>query len=105
MKAYLYDDEWDDSSTIYWAETAGQAKRCAADENGIPFTEIRVHRVPWADQYNDMDEIPPEVYWAHGWWLSCEKCGKHVYEGEGCSTDKGVLCLNCLADIAENSKF
>ena len=86
--AYAYDHELDGTTTIYWAETAGKAKRYAADEHGLPFTEIRVHRVPWADKYNSMDEIPPEVYWSHGWGLPCEKCGRQVYEDEGRITKK-----------------
>lgn len=100
-KAYAYDDEFEGTTEIYWAKTAGQAKAYFANENDLLFTEVSVYRVPWADKYKSMEEIPPDVYWENGWWLPCEKCGSIVAEGEGRATEKGVLCLECLQELSE----
>lgn len=100
-KAYAFDNEQDGTTEIYWAEARNQAKAYFANENGIPYTWIHVYRVPWADKYNDMNDIPPEVYWKNGWWLPCEECGKQVFEGEGRVTGKGVLCLKCFREMEE----
>lgn len=95
-KAYAFNDELEGTAEFYWAETAGQAKAYFANEYGLPFTEIHVYRVPWADKYTSMEEIPPEAYWDNGWWLTCENCGRMVAEGEGRVTKTGVLCLECF---------
>ena len=95
IKAYVWRDEDAGTCQIVWKETAGQAKRRIADENSLQFTEVHVYRLPWADNYRSMDEIPAEVYWEEGWYIPCYDCGKEVYEGEGVEVGKTVYCHDC----------
>lgn len=95
LKAYVWRDEDAGTCQIVWKETAGQAKRWIADENNLQFTEVHVYRLPWADNYRSMDEIPAEVYWEEGWYIPCNDCGKEVYESEGVEVGKTVYCHDC----------
>lgn len=96
LKAYVWHNDYDNGTcVIVWAETAGQAKRMVADESCLQFTEVRLRRLPWADNYRSMDEIPAEEYWEEGWYIPCNDCGKEVYEGEGVEVGKTVYCHDC----------
>lgn len=95
LKAYAWDDDYHGNTYIVWAETAGKAKALFAAEHDTDFTYIRPYRLPWADKYRDMDDIPAEEFLAHGWWLTCAKCGKQVYEDTAVLTDTKVLCKEC----------
>lgn len=70
-KAYCFanaaDYDVDDlSETVTFAETPGRAKQDFSMENGIPFKDIRVQRLPWADKYGDVDKIPVKEWFDHG---------------------------------------
>lgn len=99
LKAYQHDDEHEGTSTIVYAETAGKAKAEIADSNdsGLRFTEVRVYRVPWADEYGDWDNVPPEVLLEHGWMLPCWRCGKYALDDneEMVVVDGKVYCKDC----------
>lgn len=96
MKCYTYDNVYEGTTELYWCETAGQARQYFANDNGVPFAWIRVRRVPWADKYGNVENIPAEEFWKHGWWLPCTDCGKQVFDEEGKETEAGVLCFDCM---------
>lgn len=98
IKAYEWDDEYRDESHVVWAATPGKAKALLASEYDREFTEIRVYRVPWADQYRSMDDIPAEEFLKNGWYLCCVKCGTHVYDDTAVLTENKVLCVECAKD-------
>lgn len=66
IKAYVWDDEYNDKSHIVWATTPGKAKALLAAEHDEKFTELRVKRLPWADQYKDFNKIPAAEFFKHG---------------------------------------
>lgn len=96
LKAYSFTDEETGYTQIEWFETAGQAKRYFANENTLDFCDVRVYRVPWADEYQSKGEVPPEVCLAHGWWFECNRCGRVVTEENlGEINGKDVYCDEC----------
>lgn len=71
FKAYCFAnaadyDTVDLSAQITFAETAGKAKQYFSMNSDIHYKDIRVRRVPWADKYEDVDEIPVEELLDHG---------------------------------------
>lgn len=62
IKAYAWDDEDYGGSYFAWTTAPGKAKALLAAEHNREFTEIRVYRVPWADKYRSMDDIPAEEF-------------------------------------------
>lgn len=101
LKAYKWDDEIDGTTIIVWAETAGKAKAYIADENDVAFVNVKVYRVPWADEYGAMERIPPEVYLDNGWWLACSKCGDTVLEDSAVVVDGEVYCIECYKEMSK----
>lgn len=98
VKAYVWDDEYSGESHIVWATTPGKAKALFAAEHDEEFTELRVKRLPWADEYRDMDEIPAEVFIKNGWHTLryCEKCGLEIFGETTFLTNEGSLvCDDC----------
>lgn len=64
-KAYVFanaaDYDIDDiRDIITFAETPSKVKQYFSMNSGIHYKDIRVRRVPWADKYEDVDEIPVE---------------------------------------------
>lgn len=102
LKAYVWDDEYNDKSHIVWATTPGKAKALLAAEHDEKFTELRVKRLPWADQYKDFNKIPAAEFFKHGWWMYCLNCGKVVRNGTATVLDEvEVLCDECAKDWSE----
>lgn len=103
LKAYQWDDEFEGTGIIVYAETAGKARAEIADSNdsGLRFTEIRVYRAPWADEYGDWDNIPPEVLIEHGWLLPCCRCGQYEIEDDEAMivVDGKVYCKECCEEV------
>lgn len=66
IKAYVWDDEDYGGNYFVWTTTPGKAKALLAAEHNREFTEIRVYRVPWADKYRSMDDIPAEEFFKSG---------------------------------------
>lgn len=96
LKAYVWDDEYSGESHIVWATTPGKAKALLAAEQNEEFTALRVRRLPWADQYKDIDEIPAEEFFKRGWWMYCLNCGTRVYDDEAVVFEKtNVYCTKC----------
>lgn len=100
LKAYCSEIDWGDS-VIVWTKTAGQAKRQLADEYGERFIDIRVYRVPWADGYKDMADIPPQVYFDHAWGIVCAKCHKLINEDDKFFDAGNAIyyCEECMEDM------
>lgn len=101
LKAYVYIGDDEEETEITFANTAGQAKAAFAGMMGERFIDVKVERLPWADKYRDMDDIPAEEFLAHGWWLPCAKCGKQVDEDTAVLTDTKVLCKECAGKDGE----
>lgn len=99
LKAYAWDDEQEGTTTIVWTETAGKAKANIANENDIAFTEVKVYRVPWADDYDCMEEIPAHMYLYNGWWLPCCKCGSQTAGDDAFIVDGVVYCKDCYEEV------
>lgn len=98
IKAYAWDDEDYGGSYFAWTTTPGKAKALLAAEHNREFTELRVYRVPWADKYRSMDDIPAEEFFKNGWYLHCAKCGTPVYDGTAVITETNVFCTECAKD-------
>lgn len=95
VKAYHWNDEQTGYSLIVWAETPGRAKRQIADSEGMNFIDVNVCRLPWADKYTNMDEIPAKEYFAHGWQLCCCNCGELYPEEDLIVTETEPICKYC----------
>lgn len=102
LKAYQWDDEHEGTATIVWAESAGKAKAEIANDNDIAFTEAKVYRAPWADEYGGWENVPPEVLLEHGWLLPCCRCGKYDFDDEGDENmvvvGGDVYCKDCYEE-------
>ena len=95
LKAYAWDDEQEGITTIVWAESTGKAKAQIANDYDIAFTEVKVYRLPWADEYADAERIPPEVYFKNGWSQWCHRCGNEVSEDEAVIVGNAVYHKWC----------
>lgn len=101
-KAYVWDDEYHGESHIVWTTTPGKAKALLAAEHDEEFAEIRVRRLPWADEYGDSKIIPAKEFLSNGWELNCTNCGKVVRNGTATVLDEvEVLCDECAKDWSE----
>ena len=71
-------------------------------ESGIHYKDIRVRRVPWADKYEDVDEIPVEELLDHGWYFICNICGARIEDITVFYTNnKGFCCKKCFDEWEE----
>lgn len=85
------------SAQITFAETAGKAKQYFSMNSDIHYKDIRVRRVPWADKYEDVDEIPVEELLDHGWYFICNICGARIEDTTNFYTNnKGFCCKKCF---------
>ena len=106
-KAYIFanvaDYDVDDlSETVTFAETPGKAKQDFSMENGIPFKDIRVQRIPWADKYGDVDKIPVKEWLDHGWHFTCNICGAMIEDAINFYiNNKGFCCKKCFDEWEE----
>lgn len=94
LKAYAYIGD-DAESEITFANTAGQAKAAFAGMMGEHFIDVKVERLPWADKYCENGKVPDEELLAHGWSVSCHKCGKMVDIDTALIDAREVLCKEC----------
>ena len=66
IKAYVWDDEYNDKSHIVWATTPGKAKALLAAEHDEKFTELRVKRAAvGCTSYKDFNKIPAAEFFKH----------------------------------------
>lgn len=62
----------------------------------IYIIDVKVERLPWADKYWENGKVPDEALLAHGWSVSCYKCGKMVDIDTVVLIDtRGALCKEC----------
>ena len=91
-----YDTE-DLSEQVTFAETPGKAKQNISMENGIPFKDIRVKRLPWADSYENVDDIPADVWLSNGWHFDCNMCGAQIDDIDNLMVNaEGYCCRKCF---------
>lgn len=92
------------SEQVTFAETAGKAKQYFSMNSGIHYKDIRVRRVPWADKYDDVDEIPVEELLDHGWYFTCNICGARIEDITVFYTNnKGFCCKKCFNEWEEET--
>lgn len=102
FKAYIFanaaDYDTDDlSEQVTFAETPGKAKQDFSIENGIHYKDIRVQRLPWADKYGSVDNIPAEEWLNHGWYFTCDTCGAEIEDvADFHVNSKGYCCKKCF---------
>ncbi len=85
------------SETVTFAETPGKAKQDFSMENGIPFKDIRVQRIPWADKYGNVDKIPVKEWFDHGYHFTCNICGATIEDiADFWLNDDGNCCKKCF---------
>lgn len=104
MKAYAFlVDPCEGAEMIVYAENANKAKAKGAHFTDMEYTDIRIRRVPWADQYGDYDNIPPRAFIENGWWMYCCKCTGRVDSDSlgGYTTDGEPYCKYCKG-VAHN---
>lgn len=103
-KAYIfgnaaYYDINDLSEIVTFAESAGKAKQNISMESGVHYTDIRVQRLPWADGFKSVDDIPPNVWLDNGWHFVCNTCGAEIEDiADFYINDKGYCCKKCFDD-------
>lgn len=108
-KAYCFsnaaDYDIDDiSEEITFAETPGKAKQDFSMENGIHYKDIRVQRLPWADKYGSVDNIPVEEWLNHGWHFTCNICGAMIEDATVFYiNNEGFCCKDCFEKREEKS--
>ena len=106
-KAYVFAnaadyDINDLSGKITFAETTGKAKQYFSMYSGVLYKDIRVRRLPWADKYEDVDEIPVEEFLEHGWYFICNICGARIEDVTVFYTNnKGFCCKKCFDEWEE----
>lgn len=102
FKAYIFanaaDYDTDDlSEQVTFAETPGKAKQDFSIENGIHYKDIRVQRLPWADKYGSVDNIPAEEWLNHGWYFTCDTCGAEIDDIKDFHVNsRGYCCKKCF---------
>ena len=79
MKAYCCKErDGDEYAVIVYGKTRGQAKREGASELHIHLLDANVSRLPWADEYGSINNLPLKVYFENGWFCECCKCGRRI---------------------------
>ena len=97
-----YDIE-DISEEITFAETPGKAKQDFSMDSGIHYTDIRVQRLPWADKYGSVDNIPVEEWLNHGWYFTCDTCGAEIDDIKDFHVNsRGYCCKKCFNEWVES---
>ena len=104
-KAYVFSNAADYnvvSETVTFAETPGKAKQDFSMESGVHYKDIRVRRMPWADGFKSVDDIPPNVWMDNGWHLVCNTCGAEIEDvADFHINDKGYCCKKCFDEWEE----
>jgi hypothetical protein len=105
MKAFLVDCEQENGAQLYFADTRGQAKMLAANEEVIEITEVAsCHRKSEYDEYSP-GPVPPSVLLKDGWWFECSGCGKQIWDDS--DEDDPVFAgqsVWCSASCKENDE-
>ena len=96
MKAYQVSN-YEGYGEIVFAETPGQAKTHTRDLDD-DFIDLSVRRAPEFDQYMGQT-ITPEILFKHGWWLTCQSCGRQVDGDSGTVVDGEPYCLDHFEDV------
>lgn len=109
LKAYVFANALDSdvdivSKEITFAESPGKAKQDFSISNGVHYKDIRVKRLPWADIYEDVKNIPPAEWFAHGFMFTCATCGKTIEElFDYCTLGDHHICSKCFDEWSNDS--
>ena len=96
LKAYCCEEPFTGFMQIEYFENVGQAKAWFAGEFSEEYIDVRPRRLPWADEYNNADNIPIEVFFEHGWWFQCNTCNREIMSIEDFFENKyGYCCRGC----------
>jgi formylmethanofuran dehydrogenase subunit E len=99
IKAYAWHNDDTGFDDIVWCETAGKAKYYIACKEGIPFTDVKVYRVKWADKFKCIEDIKIKDFFDNGWGYVCSKCGEITFEDEATFiNDNEIICSKCKGD-------
>ena len=97
-KAYYCEDDYSGYCKIGYFDTRNQAKNYFAGEFSLRYIDVKPYRLPWADIYEDVDNIPIEAYFENGWWFECNYCGSYIHELAdffNVKEGKGYCCKSC----------
>lgn len=106
-KAYVFSNAVDYSvenlsKKVTFAETANNAKQDFSKGSRIHLKDIRVQRLAWADQYEDVGNIPAEEWFSHGWHFTCNICGAIIEDVTNFYiNDDGYCCKKCFDEWEE----
>lgn len=99
IKAYAWHNDDTGFDDIVWCETAGKAKYYIACKEGIPFTDVKVYRVKFADKFKCIEDIKIKDFFDNGWGYVCSKCGEITFEDEATFiNDNEIICSECKGD-------
>ncbi len=99
LKAYTWQDEEEDRGYVIYAASAGKARAGIYRCRDVRFTDIRVKREPWLDEYCNKD-IPATVMLEHDWWIMCQQCGKCALDNDTAVIKNGkAYCADCGAEL------
>lgn len=106
LKAYEWDDEWEECDYIIYAASAGKARAEVCSYRDIKYTDVRVRRVPWLDKYCGKD-IPAKVMLEHGWWIMCPQCQCACTLDNDTAVIKNgkAYCIDCDVELTFNGEL
>lgn len=100
LKAYEWRNEFEGTMRMVYATNANEARMWISGEENIRYIDVKVHRLPWADQYGEEDNIPPKVCLENGWPVQCVKCGIWMYGvDEAHQVKEGFCCEDCYGEV------
>ena len=95
-KAFMYEDDEDNTVYVVYAVNASRAKQEVASLYNLKYIDVRVKRCAWADQYKNFEQIPDKAWLDNGYSIACCKCGKQYYEGDIKEFNNQYLCDACV---------
>lgn len=120
-KAFVVNTDCGDGGTVVvFAVTAVEARRVGAQQLDTDFEDVEsCRRAPEFDRYVDMNRVPNEVLFEHGWWFECWGCEQRISDSlvgewryEGISREinlkpvfKGDTVYCCPACKARDEKY
>ena len=104
LKAYHIQDNHEGSAVVIFANKNVVARREGANELNVEFADVSCHRLPWADKYGSVDEIPTTEFLEHGHYAVCPYCEKYISEDDKYITDKANNALFCSESCEKEYK-
>lgn len=88
----------EEATHLVWHHHGLAAKRLLAEDIDCEFCEVgEVRRYSEFDEYRSFDEIPQQILFDAGWWITCEGCfDGMVTESEFKAHGNEVICDDCF---------